>query len=490
MNKLYFSDVFNVSKTSLDEYGAFNISLVTDFPLFIDPFLLFNSEKQEYRKLHDEIIDYLRFLKEKSSVESEMSKGHLKNWYEFSEVKQNWFGYSLVGNSGRGLAGDFAKSLNQNLHIVFTNFSEETITQGSHLEKLCLIREGVGKDNISDFVTNLIKDYLLTYTENFAKQYIDEGMRKDTQISKALFNYETETWQIKKYNLPFYNNDYVLLTPKDLLTKEEPWINKSDLFDEFEQLPYAVSNVELRAQINNYFNKQLSENPTKKEKVKAAQNTLLKYPELIDHYIKSKELNGDSAVEISNEYVQNSENYYIENVGQLITSLEDQTEFYTLEESDSYKEAIKRANFLKHVIENNDGYRYFYSKEGSPIRKEDDLQIAYVLVWYGTKYDVNREPNNGRGPADFTVSNGSQNKVVIEMKLASNKKIRQNLEKQAEIYAIANNTKKIVKIILYFSKEEQEKLQKILNELGLAGKENVILIDARNDNKPSASNAN
>lgn len=29
---LYFSDIFNVSPESLDEYGAFNVSLVTDLP--------------------------------------------------------------------------------------------------------------------------------------------------------------------------------------------------------------------------------------------------------------------------------------------------------------------------------------------------------------------------------------------------------------------------------------------------------------------------
>lgn len=46
---LYFSDIFNVSPKVLDKYGVFNISLVTDLPLFIDPFLLFNSRKKEYR---------------------------------------------------------------------------------------------------------------------------------------------------------------------------------------------------------------------------------------------------------------------------------------------------------------------------------------------------------------------------------------------------------------------------------------------------------
>jgi hypothetical protein len=54
----------------LNRYGAFNVSLLADLPLFVDPFLLFNSKKQKYRALHDRMIDYLRFLKQKSELGS------------------------------------------------------------------------------------------------------------------------------------------------------------------------------------------------------------------------------------------------------------------------------------------------------------------------------------------------------------------------------------------------------------------------------------
>lgn len=46
---IYFSDYFRISPDAIDEYGAFNVSLVADLPLFIDPFLLFNSKKPEYQ---------------------------------------------------------------------------------------------------------------------------------------------------------------------------------------------------------------------------------------------------------------------------------------------------------------------------------------------------------------------------------------------------------------------------------------------------------
>ena len=61
---IYFSDYFGVDEDIIVTYGAVNISLINDMPLFVDPFLLFNSEKEAYQKIHSEIITYLLFLQE------------------------------------------------------------------------------------------------------------------------------------------------------------------------------------------------------------------------------------------------------------------------------------------------------------------------------------------------------------------------------------------------------------------------------------------
>ncbi len=37
---IYFSDFFEVDEKIIEDYGALNISLINDLPLFIDPFLL------------------------------------------------------------------------------------------------------------------------------------------------------------------------------------------------------------------------------------------------------------------------------------------------------------------------------------------------------------------------------------------------------------------------------------------------------------------
>ena len=91
--RIHFSDYFAIPPSAVDSYGAVNVSLVADLPIFIDPFLLFNSKKQEYRKLHDSIVKYLVFLRRKSEA-GPVTRGLLMAWYTFKEVHQTWLGFS------------------------------------------------------------------------------------------------------------------------------------------------------------------------------------------------------------------------------------------------------------------------------------------------------------------------------------------------------------------------------------------------------------
>ena len=266
---VYFSDFFDIPENIIEDYGAFNISLINDLPLFIDPFLLFGSEKPEYQKLHNEIVDYLVFLKEKSA-EGITSLAQVKAWYYFQEVRQNWLGYSMFGNGGSGLAKQFGEALSANMHIVFGDLQREKITSSSHLEKAGLFSIGVGRDNISDFTCNLIKSFLLQYSQDFAIKYLSDKQIKKITVNKVYFNYDLEVWMPKEFVLPYYDNDYVLLTPKDILTKDENWINNHDLVGSFSSICNSIPNEVLRMEIYNYLIKRIpkkenNKNPSQKE---------------------------------------------------------------------------------------------------------------------------------------------------------------------------------------------------------------------------------
>ncbi len=485
--EIYFSDVFDISPDDLENYGAFNVSLINDLPLFIDPFLLFNSSKPEYKELHNQIINYLRFLKS-CSENGQIHEGLLRSWFTFAEVKQNWFGFSLVGNSGAGLGIDFARALNNNLHTIFTDFGEEQITNGSHLEKLCLIKAGVGRDNISDFTTNLIKEYLLNYTQEFAVTHLRPDQRKVVAVNRVRFNYHTYNWESDRYELPWHNGDYIILTPKDILTKDDTWINKSDIIKNFDDIADSISNFELRAQINQYFERILPEDAKNKEYREAVSWVISKFPEFIDFYIKFKEDNGDEAVSVSEKRVKQVEFLFIKKLREFVRTLEQETNFYSVYGYNTLDEARDRVMFLKDVIENKGGHRLFFVN-GEPIRREADLQILFRLTWFATLSDVSREVNDGRGPVDFKISRSSLDKTLVEFKLAKNTHLRRNLEKQVEIYKKASDAPNALKVILFFTDQELENVIKIFNDLGLHDHSDVILIDGRATNKPSGSKA-
>ena len=118
---LYFHEVFAVAEDAVEDYGAFNISLVVDLPLFVDPFLLFDSGKSEFKSLHDEIIKYLAYLRD-LNLGGDAGVAQLRSLFCFKEVHQNWLGFSQSDNKGRGLGLDFARTLAEGLQALFRDF--------------------------------------------------------------------------------------------------------------------------------------------------------------------------------------------------------------------------------------------------------------------------------------------------------------------------------------------------------------------------------
>ncbi|MBQ6286750.1 MAG: hypothetical protein IJK73_03725 [Bacteroidales bacterium] len=485
---VHFSDFFNVSPEELEKYGAFNISLISDMPLFIDPFLLFSSNKSEYQALHKQILTYLSFLKERA--EAKIEDGALiKSWYSFPEMKQNWLGYSQIGNSGKGLGRYFAKNMHSLMPVAFKDLGKESLTDSTHLEKVGLFNQGVGRDNISDFTTNLILDFLLKYTETFAKKSIAPELCSIFNVKKAYFDYQFQRWLPRSYYLPKYDGDFVVLTPKDILTRDETWINHTEMLDRFNEISEGIENEELRSHINAYFASKIPviqmNNKEKNRYIKAAKwETLREFPELIEYYIQKKEIEKEEAKSVADEKVRSVESLLVTNVHHFIENQLIHTKFYDVEPVSSYVETIQRIKYLKDCIEKNDGYRLFYVN-GKPISREDHLQYAFRFVWFASPFDVNREVNNGRGPADYKVSMGANDSTLVEFKLASNSSLKKNLQNQLEIYQAANNTQFGIKVIMYFTDEEKAKLDAVLRDLNLDNKKNVITIDARR--KVSAS---
>jgi hypothetical protein len=284
-------------------------------------------------------------------------------------------------------------------------------------------------------------------------------------VQKVRFNYDTETWESGTFDLPSFDGDYVLLTPREILTRDETWINKGDLVKDFDSIPTAIPNAALRAQISNYFRKILPKEPTREDKRGAVSQTVLQFPELIDYYIKYKEDHGSEAESISNKKVRVSHQLYLEQFKTLVDLLRRTTGFYAVG-GISHAEAKERVLFFKDVIENKGGHRIFYV-QGKPIEREEDVHILYRMTWFASESDVTREANDGRGPVDFKVSKGARDKALVEFKLAKNSQLERNLKNQAEVYQKASDAERTIKVIVYFSASEKARVDRILKKLNI-----------------------
>jgi hypothetical protein len=281
-----------------------------------------------------------------------------------------------------------------------------------------------------------------------------------------------------------------LLTPKDILTKDEAWINRPELLDRFPEIAYALPDATLRAQVNDYLVRTIPRGPKVKNKEirEAIGRAVERFPKVLDYYIRDKEDRGDQAVSYAEARVREVETIFIKQVRSLVSQYLDPGGFYRLPHN-THKEAYKRVMFLKNVIENKGGHKVFYVK-GKPIEREADLHILYRLTWYATPSDVSREVNDGRGPADFKISRGDRDKTIVEFKLAKNTQLERNLQKQCEVYeAVSDTTHPSIKVILYFDDSQRKKVYRILKRLNLEDNQNIILIDACDYNKPSGSRA-
>lgn len=474
--QLLFNEYFEIDQKVLDRYGALNICLEADLPLFVDPFLLFSSTNPDYQALHDKIVGHLIFLRELALDNPSIGL----SLFKFPEARQNWLGMCKWSNNGKGLGPKFARNLISAFNGFYRNFGAETVTDASHIEKLTLVGSGIGRDFISDFTTNLMLEFFLTYSEQFAQQHFSSKQRKTFPV-RCSFNQNLMVWAPKSFELPYFykedrDEDFILLTPVDLLTKDEAFICHSDFTSQFRNVANSLDNAALRDAVNLFCRKHLPINPKKEDIELAIDATVQKYPEILDYYIAKKESERDKASALSAEKLEKLRAELLVTLTEFCKHLFLNSDFYKIRPT-SYSEALKRANFLKQVIEDNDGYRIFY-KNGKPIASEDTVQRIFRLTWFASPYDVNAEVNNGRGPADYKVSFGGRDSTIIEFKLGSSSLLKKNLQNQTEIYKKASKSIADIKVILCYTQAEIARVHRALKAIQQENAENVIVIDA------------
>jgi TIR domain len=383
---MYFSDAFDVSTDLLAKEDVFDISLVSDLPLFIDPFLIFDSAKPRYQTLHEDIVRYVSFVRNKV-VAGNVSPSQLREWPHFPEIPNNWLGYSVGSNAGRGLRDTFARGATIGLRGPVRDFGEETASAGSHIERLFLFSEGSGKDALSDFITNLCHDFLLRFTQRFAKKYLARQCTRDFNVRRVRFDYGKERWANGTFALPMFKSKYVLLTPVDLLTQSVPWINRPDLFDRFGGILEAMTDSDLRDSVNAFLSQKFARPPTypkhkeyrpsKRERRSAYARALELYPDLANWYVAVKDKSGEEAVAESRKRVLRADQMYRDRVLTFVSSTLRPSGFFDIAVSDRTR---LLAGFAKAIEE--DGATLFLGEGGLlEALSAEDVRLICTLAW-------------------------------------------------------------------------------------------------------------
>ena len=127
--------------------------------------------------------------------------------------------------------------------------------------------------------------------QTFAEKHLDSDTCADFNIDHAVFNYATRDLGVEPYFLPRLSNDFVLLRPLGLLTRQDVDQPRGHDRADVPASRRRIGRGERRRSIGTWL-ADLGE-PSAKQKREAAQATMTS-SELIDLYIRLKEQTGET----------------------------------------------------------------------------------------------------------------------------------------------------------------------------------------------------
>lgn len=217
---------------------------------------------------------------------------------------------------------------------------------------------------------------------------------------------------------------------------------------------------------NKYFNKEIKSLINKElKKDKNAEKNLYN----ISWYIYNL-YSDDSYIDIINLF-KNNENieYLFQNNEELIREYYDimpnvLKEKYKLENINIFEEIENLLLFIKQNIKNNN-LAFMFWEETEPM-KESKIQIVLENImdayFHNQDIDISRETSVGSGNIDFKFYKNKKEKILFEIKKASNTHLKAGYEKQLIEYMKSCRCKNAYYIIICYTKEEIQKVKSFI----------------------------
>ena len=278
------SSYFNLNKGQL-ELDFVDVYTNADIPLFVDPYFISRNNDEWSKKASDEIRDFFQKIIENINSNPTLSKNMLN---KLSEPNETRLGLSRGKPQGKGVSGKQANDLYEKLsksEAVKTGFIQD-------ISECELMVEGIGADKISDITINIIRKYLIEYTQ---EQCVNYGISMYSVPSGFIWNGVSERWENRLVNLPCIDGKKIILIPRWIVV-QEPTMNANDYYNkevlEYLQREHVNANSSLVETLKSGEKRVTKKVLKEQEEYKMRKNFLYKmsndHPELLDEYRQRK----------------------------------------------------------------------------------------------------------------------------------------------------------------------------------------------------------
>lgn len=214
------NDFFNITFTQ--EEVNFAIPLLDeDIPLYLDPFLLWNSPSQQDNALHTGLINSFNNIG--NMLQNGKEEQAIELLQQISECNEVGLGTSKT-KKGNKISEKTAKEIIN----LFKTIPQINKSGFSHFEEIQLYVNNISKDRVSDIACNFLKSFLIDFT-------VDACNKNNIPLKQfeniPVYSYKQNKLITETVQLPYNpkNNTPIIFVPKRWL-RFTPWINYEDYF--------------------------------------------------------------------------------------------------------------------------------------------------------------------------------------------------------------------------------------------------------------------
>ncbi|MCD8153498.1 MAG: hypothetical protein LUF78_02175 [Clostridiales bacterium] len=454
--------------TQLDDRDIFDPIMETDSNFFINIQRLKKAETPEFQNSYFRINDLFRKIIKLLDKASEKNGADI-----FYKQALQLFDFSEVNGIGLGFAEEktgsgFGKQLSKKVIDTAYDIVKAGITDPEFFELLPLFQDNVGPDRLSDMIATIILPDIRQYTERIMSELeIDPEHYPEYEFSEG-------------YLINPYKKYQILLLPIEIL-------HKLPVAESWEDIESVVSeNETIRALMNHEVAEEWKKYSASTKKYYIRENIFKDteaFKTVLDDYCKA---------ELDQYDLGDRIDYFLEKLCQKILKLDiDWKSKLDLSKVGSLEAAKEILDYFKSWVEYNKGWEVI--QDANSINREKIVQrvihLAGMSYIKANNLSLSCEPDEGRGPVDFKVSRG-QDITIIEVKLSSNSQYLHGYEVQIEEYAKAEQTDKMIYVLVNLSHPRKvSKIRKLHDDNIAASKRTPELVIVDSQKKISASRA-